>query len=607
MTIQIGKLNIGDGYPVVIQSMTNTPTNDIEATVDQCIRIFEAGGQIIRITVQNLSEVESLGKIREQLFNKGYDFPLVADVHFNPKLAEEAAKLVEKVRINPGNYADKKLFKVFQLSDSEYQSDLENIRNKIKPLLNICKENGTAIRIGVNHGSLSDRIMNKYGDTPEGMAESAMEFIRICTEEGFRNLVISMKASNARIMVYAARLLVLKMLEEKTIFPLHLGVTEAGAGTDGRIRSAVGTSTLLQQGIGDTIRISLTEEPEEEIPVAAELVNYFSLKSRETLFKLNRDNLKTSYNKRKTNTIINIGGDQHPVVISDLQEYLKEKQNYSLGPLQNPDFIYSSLPVVTSDYPEVPAWILPFNIFERSPRINCYPGGNIDEFIQYRQKNSGPFFIFIDPQKFNKKETDVLKVYSNSIIIADSNSSPDASIYWGFFSKLETDAPGIPVIIKKNFKLSNPEKLLLRAAGETGLFFLDGMADGIWLQNENNILPLINYSFEILQSSRARISSTEFISCPSCGRTQFNIKNLLEKVKKNTGHLTGLKIAVMGCVVNGPGEMADADYGCMGAGPGKITLYRGKVPIIKNIPENEAISHLISLIKEDGKWIPPIQ
>ena len=299
MVVKIGKLHIGGSFPVLIQSMTNTATNDVEATVEQCIRIFKSGAQIIRITVQNLSEVESLAKIKEQLFDRGYDFPLVADVHFNPKVAEEAAKVVEKIRINPGNYTDKKQFKEYQISDSEYKSELDTIRQKLMPLLNICREKGTAIRIGVNHGSLSDRIMNRYGDTPEGMAESAMEFIRICNEENFKNLVISMKASNTHIMVYATRLLKLKMEEEGKIFPLHLGVTEAGAGTDGRIKSAVGIAALLQDGYGDTLRVSLTEDPEDEIPVAAELVKYFSLKKKETIPKIKNNNLKTSYKKRK--------------------------------------------------------------------------------------------------------------------------------------------------------------------------------------------------------------------------------------------------------------------------------------------------------------------
>lgn len=607
MLVKIGKLNLGDGFPIVIQSMTNTPTNDIEATVHQCIRIFNAGGQIVRVTVQNHSEVESLGKIREELFKRDYDFPLVADVHFNPKLAEEAAKILEKVRINPGNYSDKKLFKEFQLSDTEYLEGLETIRNKIKPLLEICKENKTAIRIGVNHGSLSDRIMNKYGDTPEGMAESAMEFIRICTEEGFRNLVISMKASNARVMVYAVRMLVQKMHEENTVFPLHLGVTEAGAGTDGRIRSAVGTASLIQQGIGNTIRISLTEEPENEIPVAREIVKYFSVKDPEKLNKLKNIKLSTSYNKRKTKTILNIGGDKPAVVVSDPENYLREKQNNSISPLQIPDFIYSDRPVKLEDYPHINGWIFPYSIWKDQAQQKCYPLGNSEECISYFQNNSGPFFLLINPDDFGQKEIDLLRNNKNIVLIADCYSSPDALILIDFFSRLEASVPEIPVILRKKFELTDPEILMLRAAGETGLFFLDGMADGIWLQNKDNELALINYSFEILQASRARITSTEFISCPSCGRTQFAIQDVLEKVKKSTGHLTGLKIAVMGCVVNGPGEMADADYGFLGAGPGKITLYKGKTPVLKSIPEDEAINHLIKLIKDDGKWIPPLQ
>jgi len=605
MSVKIGKIHIGGNYPVAVQSMTNTSTNDVESTVEQCIKIAEAGGKIIRITVQNLQEVESLRKIREQLFTLGYDFPLVADVHFNPKIAEEAAKIVEKVRINPGNYTDRKISKEEKLTDEEYKRGLNTIREKIKPLLAICKERGTAIRIGVNHGSLSDRIMKRYGDTPEGMAESAMEFIRICYEEGFKNLVISMKASNTRVMIYATRLLDAKMKKEGMFYPFHLGVTEAGSGPEGRIRSAAGIATLLQQRIGDTIRVSLTEEPEEEIPVASELAGYFSRKKDKSTVQEFINKLRTSFQRRKTKAVTIIGDNNPPVVISNLEDFLSNSHKKSVRSFQIPDFIFSdTMPPEKPEY-EMKSFIVPFRNWEKTEKYQLYPIGNSMEGKVFYLYNSGPFFLNVQPQDICPEDIELMENNDNIIVIADCMPSPNPDILLNFFNLLETYVPGIPIIIKKRFELRDPEQLMVRAAGETGLFFIDGLADGLWLENKEPGMPLIKYSFEILQASRARISSTEFISCPSCGRTQFNIKKVLQSVKKNTSHLTGLKIAVMGCIVNGPGEMADADYGYVGSGPGKITLYRGKTPVIKNVREEDAIHYLIDLIKKDEKWTSP--
>lgn len=604
MSVKIGKIQIGRNHPVVVQSMTNTDTNDVEATLEQCIRIAEAGGKIVRITVQNLQEVESLRKIREQLNALGYEFPLVADVHFNPKIAEESAKIVEKVRINPGNYTRSKTLTNTDLSDEEFENGLKIIREKLNPLLNICKERRTALRIGVNHGSLSERIMNRYGDSPEGMAESAMDFVRICHEAKFRNLVISMKASNARVMVYATRLLDFKMRYEGMLFPLHLGVTEAGSGVEGRIKSAVGIAALLQQGIGDTIRVSLTEDPEDEIPVAIELAKYFSQKKNNLSPDRTSKNPNTSYQKRNTYAVMNIGGSNPPVVISDITDFLREDYENSSKSLQIPDFIYCDEIPSPNLYPDR-RLIVPYGKWTKNDRLNLFPCGNFDDCENYYRDSTGPFFLFIKPVEICPQDIELIKRNNHIILIADCSSSPDPAVLTNFFSLIEKYIPFVPVIIKKSFNLNNPEQLMIRAAGETGLFFLDGQADGIWLKNIGTDMPLIKYSFEILQASRARISSTEYISCPSCGRTRFDIKKVIREIKKNTSHLAGLKIAVMGCIVNGPGEMADADYGYVGAGPGNICLYRGKTQIIKNLPEGEAIHHLINLIKQDGKWIDP--
>ena len=604
MSVKIGKIHIGDNYPLVVQSMTNTDTNDVEATLEQCIRIARAGGKLVRITVQNLQEVESLRKIREQLNILGYDFPLVADVHFNPKIAEESAKIVEKVRINPGNYTGRILSKDTDLSDQEFQNGLIVIREKLKPLLKICKERGTALRIGVNHGSLSERIMNRYGDTPEGMAESAMDFVRMCHEENFTNLLISMKASNVRIMVYASRLLDAKMKDEGMPFPLHLGVTEAGSGLEGRIRSAVGIAALLQEGIGDTIRVSLTEDPENEIPVALEIAKYFSRKKSKLSPQRISKKLVTSFHKRNTFSLINIGGNNPPVVISDLKDFLREDHTKASKALQIPDFIYCDEVPSPNIYPDR-SFIVPLNKWRNNERPKLYPSGNFDDCENYYSDASGPFFLFIKPPDICPQDIELIKRNREIVLIADCISTPDSAILTNFFSLIEKYIPTVPVIIKKSFNLSNPEQLMIRSAGETGLFFLDGLADGIWLKNNGVDLPLVKYSFEILQASRARISSTEYISCPSCGRTRFDIQKVIREIKENTSHLAGLKIAVMGCIVNGPGEMADADYGYIGAGPGNICLYRGKTPIMKNLPEHEAIHHLINLIKQDGKWVDP--
>jgi (E)-4-hydroxy-3-methylbut-2-enyl-diphosphate synthase len=599
MIVKIGKLKIGEEHPVLIQSMTNTDTNDIDASVEQCIRIAAAGGQMIRLTVQGLKEVESLMKIRRLLFEKGYNFPLIADVHFNPRVAEEAAKVVEKVRINPGNYTDKNHGKKINFSEEEYQEGVNTIHEKLKPLLEICKERKTALRIGVNHGSLSDRIMSRYGDTPEGMAESAMEFIRICKAEKFFNLVISMKSSNTRIMTYACRILLQKMEKEDSIFPLHLGVTEAGEGLSGRVKSSVGIAALLQQGIGDTIRVSLTEDPEDEIPVGIEIANYFSTKKQKSVFIPQPANLKTSFIKRNSYGILNIGGSNCPVVIDDLNTYHPNPGDNS----RIPDYLYTEtkfLPVNGSH----PNLLIKAELFDEEQALTSkiFPIGNPDECKRIRQWYKGPFFLLVNAGELETEYSSLLKLDKSIILVVQIPSTPSPFLLNKLFSEIESSNLNTPVIIKKVFNCTDLNKMELRASGETGIFFLDGLADGIWLSNPIKPQSYTNLCFEILQAARVRTTITEYIACPSCGRTLFDIKSILLKVKEETKHLKGLKIAVMGCIVNGPGEMADADYGYVGSGFGRVSLYRGKKLVRKNVPEEDAISRLIELIQEDGKW-----
>ncbi len=601
MTVKIGNATIGGKYPVLVQSMTNTDTNDIDASVEQCIRIARAGGRLVRLTVQGLREAGSLSVIRSLLFERGYDFPLAADVHFNFRVAEEAAKVVEKVRINPGNYAIRKPITGINISESAYREELEYIHGKISPLLKICRENGTAIRIGVNHGSLSERIINRYGDTPEGMAESAMEFIRICTSTGFSKLVVSMKASNIRVMVFASRLLARKMEEENLKFPIHLGVTEAGEGDEGRVRSAIGIAALLQQGIGDTIRVSLTEDPEKEIPVALEIVKYFGNKE---IYSTNLHFFTkklTSYRKRESLPVLHIGGAHVPVVISEQLSCFPPHVNTKN--LRRPDFYFHAHPGDGSSFFTDAGNIIPANLYQKFKNIsNIYPCGTFDDYKIIPGLENKPYFLFTNPCLINNELLSLLKSNQKIVLVADCSSSPDNKDLFFLFSSLKKKKLKTPVIIRKNFNLNDTEKLIIRAAGETGLFFLDGLADGIWLTNKENLFPLADLSFDILQASRARTTMTEIISCPSCGRTLFNIKSVIKNIKKHTGHLAGLKIAVMGCIVNGPGEMADADYGYIGSGPNKINLYRCKQAVLKNIPEDEAIDRLIELIKRDGRW-----
>ncbi|MBI9033484.1 MAG: (E)-4-hydroxy-3-methylbut-2-enyl-diphosphate synthase [Bacteroidales bacterium] len=554
--VQIGNTPMGGHHPVRIQSMTNTNTLDTQATVEQAIRMIEAGSEYVRITAPTVKDAENLADIKKELLNRGYNTPLIADIHYNPKAAEVAAGIVEKVRINPGNYIDKNSKGKFEFTPEEYQYELEKIRERIEPLIRICKKHGTAIRIGSNHGSLSDRIIGRFGDTAQGMVEAAMEFIRILEDLEFYNTVISMKASNTRVMVQSTRLLIEKMQQEGMAYPLHLGVTEAGEGEEGRIKSSIGIGTLLSEGIGDTIRVSLTEAPEKELPVARKLIDHFT--GLETLPKIILpDTIPMNpfeYDRRKTNPIAKTGGTQVPVVMINCDEH------EVFTPDQQADFCI------------------------QSP----------DDLVA---------FISIMDTDLNPDLMQSLKKHSSRILILETqNQNPIAAIRSALF-RLSNAATLNPVIIKLNVSDYSDEDLQIKAAGICGTIFNDGLADGIYLSGKNDEAQKLNrIAFSILQASRSRITKTEFISCPTCGRTLFDMAPTLLDVKEKLSHLKGLKIGIMGCIVNGPGEMADADYGYVGAGPAKVNLYKGKECVEKSIPQDQALDKLIALIKAGGDW-----
>ncbi|MDR0507843.1 MAG: (E)-4-hydroxy-3-methylbut-2-enyl-diphosphate synthase [Dysgonamonadaceae bacterium] len=586
--VAVGTVPMGGENPIRLQSMTNTSTLDTEGCVRQCISIIEAGGEYVRLTAQGVREAENLRNIRNGLHSLGYSVPLVADIHFNPKAANTAASIVEKVRINPGNFADPvKTFQTFEYSDEEYESELRKIRERFLPFLSICRENGTAIRIGVNHGSLSDRIMSRYGDTPEGMVESCMEFLRICVEENFYNTVISIKASNTFMMVETVRLLVRQMDSEGMKFPLHLGVTESGDGEEGRIKSSVGIGTLLLEGIGDTIRVSLSEAPEAEIPVARLLTDYVIEKEQLPILKTVPAISKNDV-IGKSVAVGNIGGDNVPVVISD---YL------AIEDLEReliPDFIYSGK---CCDLPENINKIVDFSSF--TPAKNCYPLFTIKEKEDWKKYDQSIQFLRLSYSECDEEFFTVLKEKAQTILIVESENhhiyEQKALVYLlrsrGIFN---------PVIVKQSYQEQNPESFQIKSATDCGFFFLDRLADGIWLTNQEYAVSsqqTVTCSFNILQATGRRISKTEYISCPSCGRTLFDLQTAIRKVKQATADLKGLKIAIMGCIVNGPGEMADADYGYVGAGKGKVSLYKGKECLMKNIPEENAVEELIKLIR----------
>ncbi|WP_106830372.1 4-hydroxy-3-methylbut-2-en-1-yl diphosphate synthase [Parabacteroides pacaensis] len=596
--VQIGDTPLGGSNPIRIQSMANVSTMDTDACVQQAVRMIDAGAEYIRFTAQGVREAENLGTIRSLLHNQGYFTPLVADIHFNPKAADVAATHVEKVRINPGNYVDSvKTFTHLEYTEEEYAQEIEKIRQRFVPFLNICKEHHTAIRIGVNHGSLSDRIMSRYGDTPEGMVASCMEFLRICKEENFQDVVISIKASNTVVMVRTVRLLVQAMNAEGMQYPLHLGVTEAGEGEDGRIKSAVGIGALLSDGIGDTIRVSLSEEPEAELPVARKLVDYIT--SREGHPPIT-GKLSSPYNPlagypRNSRIVGNIGGNHFPVVISD-----RRNGNFEFDYSAMPDYIY----IGNEDPDNLPdTFQLIVDAHSWKERPNAFPFFIASEAKIMRNYPAPVKFIRLSYPHLTPEMIDILKQDPAVVVILSTHHRNGVGEQRAFIHKLWTAGCNAPVILHREYRERNPEWLQLKAGADFGALLLDGLGDGVMLYDEE-ISPELEdkYMFAILQAARLRISRTEYISCPGCGRTLYDLQTTIARIKEATSHLKGLKIGIMGCIVNGPGEMADADYGYVGAGRNRISLYKGKECVEKNIPEEEAVDRLIQLIKDNGEW-----
>lgn len=598
----IGDIPVGGDNPVRVQSMTNTNTNDTEASVEQVIKIADAGASYVRLTAQGVREAENLKNIKDAVRARGYSTPLIADIHFNPRAAESAAKHVEKVRVNPGNFVDRvKTFAVFEYTDDEYAQEIEKIRAKLVPLLDICKANKTALRIGVNHGSLSDRIMSRYGDTPEGMVESCMEFLHICVAEGFKDIVISMKTSNTVVMAHAVRLLIERMDAEDLHFPLHLGVTEAGDGEDGRIKSAVGIGSLLSDGIGDTIRVSLSEDPHLEIPVARKIVDYVASRANHPEIKgeMNKDFSHYSTLRRKTYSIENIGADNLPIVISN-----RTNGDFNFNVHFLPDYIYvgKSLP---ANAPLSKPVIIDFEGWAQ--KVNTYPLFRSQNLKELEDCTAKIKFLETSYSELSEDIFAVLKKDQSIVIILTTNHVNGVGEHRAFIHQLMNNGIETPVVLKRIYKESLPEDLQIKSAIDFGTVLLDGLGNGILLDNEGEIAlaDIDAYMFGVLQASRLRTSKTEYISCPSCGRTLFDLQTTVAKVKEATSHLSHLKIGVMGCIVNGPGEMADADYGYVGAEKGKISLYKRKDCVEKNIPSEEAVERLVTLIKEHGDWVEP--
>ena len=599
--VNIGATPMGGAHPIRIQSMTNTVTLDTEACVEQAKRIINAGGEYVRMTTQGVREAENMMNINIGLRSQGYDTPLVADVHFNPNVADVAAQYVEKVRINPGNYVDAaRTFKNLEYTDEEYAQEIEKIRARLIPFLNICKENHTAIRIGVNHGSLSDRIMSRYGDTPEGMVESCMEFLRICVAEKFMDVVISIKASNTVVMVKTVRLLAAEMEKEGMAFPLHLGVTEAGDGEDGRIKSALGIGALLADGLGDTIRVSLSEAPEAEIPVARKLVDYILEREGHPYIpgKVSEGFNYLSPTRRETVAVKNIGGDNLPVVVS---ERLDESE--AIDKQFKPDYIYCGQTLPKNRREDV-AYIVDANDWNPEDK-NVYPAFNYQQMLLLHHTKADLKFLFLPYMALNREVIAALKVHPEVVIIAQSNHINRLGEFRGMLHEMMDEGLKNPVVFFQFYQEEEAENLQIKSAADMGALVFDGLCDGIFLFNQGSLShELIDTTaFGILQAGRVRTSKTEYISCPGCGRTLYDLESTIARIKAATSHLKGLKIGIMGCIVNGPGEMADADYGYVGAGRGKVSLYKKKECIEKNIPEEQAVEKLIELIRNNGDYI----
>jgi (E)-4-hydroxy-3-methylbut-2-enyl-diphosphate synthase len=631
LEVNIGQVPMGAHHPIRVQSMTTVDTMDTEGSIAQALRMVESGCEYVRITAPSMKEAENLRAIKEGLLAKGCDVPLVADIHFTPNAAELAAKIVEKVRVNPGNYADKKKFEEIEYTDATYDEELKRIREKFTPLVKICKEYGTAMRIGTNHGSLSDRIMSRYGDTPLGMVESALEFIRICEDLDYYNIVVSMKSSNPQVMVQAYRLLVQKLDEEGLKpYPLHLGVTEAGEAEDGRIKSALGIGTLLEDGLGDTVRVSLTEEPEVESPVGRILVDRLSsgqrLRVDETVdFSSYKPFV---YERRSSTEVLNFGGDNVPRVIADFSTiedvqvkdlksighfYLPELDKWTMNDL-GADYIYSGSRPISFMLPNGLKEILDYEAwFTVKSDLNKLPLITVNQLdISFE---STPVFIWIKIEELNELNLDKLAKLSNATIILESDAAHSFAAMRAAFIQFVNRGIKLPVIISRTYEELSTDAEMMFPATDIGGLLIDGYGDGAILNMtkiSGDKIVLLGKAkaynaivFGILQAARTRITKTEYISCPSCGRTLFDLQETTAMIRKRTDHLKGVKIGIMGCIVNGPGEMADADYGYVGSGKGKITLYKGKEVMKRGVPSVRALDELIRLIQEDGKWIEP--
>ncbi len=642
--VKIGDLLLGNYHPIRVQTMTTTDTMDTIATVEQSIRCIEAGSELIRITAPSKNEAENLLNIKNELNKRGYHTPLVADIHFTPNAAEIAARIVEKVRVNPGNYVDKKKFEQIEYTDAEYAEEIDRIRDRFTPLVKICKEYGTAMRIGTNHGSLSDRIMSRYGDTPMGMVESAMEFLRIARGETYHNIVLSMKSSNPQVMVQAYRLLVKTMFDEfGEIYPLHLGVTEAGDGEDGRIKSAVGIGTLMEDGLGDTIRVSLTEDPEFEIPVCKDLVKRYGrevgkTESRKDIFSGLAD-FPTSrlpyspyeYKRRETFAVDNIGGKHVPVVVADLSKYEKiipadlqaigysydaQTDKWNIGDAAA-DYIFCGQPLAFDLPGTLKVLLFHQQWLTVTDKEKYFPLFDSPQYLDENLEKSVHLnFVMID---YNWEEYSLqqgqalfekLKKDKTAVICLSSPNKNAMQNIRSMFVDLVNKNIQNPAIIICDSAHATTDENLVHYSTEAGSLLLDGFCDGVcfgYHYGNKNIPPQTKWvnsvAFGILQATRTRISKTEYISCPSCGRTLFDLQETTAKIRAVTNHLKGVKIAIMGCIVNGPGEMADADFGYVGSGPGKITLYKGKEIVKRNVNSEIAVEELISLIKENDAWV----
>jgi (E)-4-hydroxy-3-methylbut-2-enyl-diphosphate synthase len=650
--VRIGDLLLGNFHPIRLQTMTTTDTMDTIGTVEQTIRCIEAGSELVRITAPSKKEAENLLNIKNELRRRGYTTPLVADIHFTPNAAEIAARIVEKVRVNPGNYVDKKKFELLDYTDAEYIEEIERIRERFTPLIRICKEYGTAMRIGTNHGSLSDRIMSRYGDTPMGMVESAMEFLRIARDESYHNIVLSMKASNPQVMVQAYRLLTATMQDEfGECYPLHLGVTEAGDGEDGRIKSAVGIGTLMEEGLGDTIRVSLTEDPELEIPVCRDIAKRYITNSQPSQTIPSLDKLPYNpyeYKRRETFAVSTIGGNQVPVVIADLSklENITPKDLQGVGYTYDDasdkwtitdsaaDYIFTGHHLLSFDLPgTLKVIVYPATWLEAEDKTKYYPIYQDSGFVKASVKSEVLNFVMVDCYNDETPINDYTfldKIANDKTVVlclSSTNSQPMPAVR-RMFAELVNRSINNPAILIVDSKWQTADEHLIHYATEAGALLLDGFGDGVcfgmtaesyrqavishqssgrnYLSNQTVEQFINNTAFSILQATRTRISKTEYISCPSCGRTLFDLQETTAKIRSVTNHLKGVKIAIMGCIVNGPGEMADADYGYVGSGPGKITLYKGKEIVKRNVPSDIAVDELINLLKENDTWVEPV-